>query len=216
MANRQDVKETVQSAAQNTQWVDNGDGTKTKTIAFAKESRNGKGSSGDRKITRTVRAADNILVKLEASFKQTLPQGGSHALERTKVLQEDGSYVITFRSVIVNAAGQVRLVEWSKTISVSGDVTGSGTLVVRSGKDVSKSFALTFSGNETTQTVTVEEGGIKTEVTLPAEGLPQATVVTETGQRNELPIEASEDGTVAPAEFITRPTTDASDTPAEN
>jgi hypothetical protein len=201
------LKEAVQAAP----WVDNGDGTQTKTIQFTKDARDGKGASGERKIERTVRIADGTLVSLITSFKQVTPNGGSHTMERSKVLQEDGSYLVTVLSVHQGPDGRTRTMQGTKTIGVDGSITGSGTLTIKQGEEVIKTIELNFSGTEVKQKVGAEDKDAKTEVTLPAEGAPEAVVTTPEGEQTEIPIETGEDGTVAPVEETAVADTEDSD-----
>lgn len=209
-----DAHSKLKAAVQEAPWVDNGDGTQTKTIQFTKDASDGRGASGERKIERTVRIDDGTLVSLITSFKQVTPNGGSHTMERSKVLQEDGSYLVTFLSVHQGPDGRTRTMQGTKTIGVDGSITGSGTLTIKQGEEVIKTIELTFSGTEAKQKVGAEDEDAKTEVTLPAEGAPEAIVTTPEGEQTEVPIETGEDGTVAPVEET--PTADPEASPSEN
>src|SRR5439155_19459775 len=81
---RQKMRDQLKKA----NWVDNGDGTSTKTISFD-DSRtvNGKTASRKATITRTIQTDTKALVSWHADFDQMLPGGLHRVSTRDKVLQ---------------------------------------------------------------------------------------------------------------------------------
>ncbi|MDB5101918.1 MAG: hypothetical protein JWM80_6339 [Cyanobacteria bacterium RYN_339] len=172
-------REKMRNQLKGVKWVDNGDGTQTKTISFD-DTRTVNGKSVTRKatISRTIQTDTKALVSWHADFDQTLPNGLHRVSTRDKVLQEDGTYLVTFHSELTLAGGAKRTSDWTKTIAADGSVTGKGTITWanKDGKIV-KTVTITLSGDE--DTPKCKDDGGKAEVTLPADG--DATVITDAG-----------------------------------
>ncbi len=203
----------VKDAAAKAKWVDNGDGTQTKTIEFdVTKTANAKTMTRHRKMVRTVNIEDKALVKLSVEFSHTSPNGASHAMTRTKTLNEDGSYTVVFHSEIKHKDGSSRVADWTKTISAEGGVTGTGKIEWKDAAGaVKKTSAITLGGNEEEETATSTEGGTTTTVEAPIDGEIEAEVKDETGATVEVELTEAEDGTV---ESSTEATADATASPA--
>jgi hypothetical protein len=187
----------LKNAIQEAPWVDNGDGTKTKTILFSQAAPEGNGASRERKIERTVRIADDTLVSLITRFNDTMPNGGAHTMERSKVLQADGSYVVTFLKVHTGPDGRSLTAQGTKTIAADGSVTGTGTVVIKQGEEVIKSIELNFSGLQGREKVRAEDGDATTVITLPTDGTAEAAPTTPDGEQAEIPVENVEENSPA-------------------
>lgn len=191
------MKEAVKAA----KWVDNGDGTETTSVTIdTNRTANGKSMAGKRTMERTRRIEDKVLTSVVATFSHTGPQGGSYTMNRSKTLQEDGSYKVVFHAEMALPNGKTRVTDWEKTISADGAVSGTGTLVVKKGEETLKTINLTLSGSEKKEVAKAEDGKETAEVTLPEEGAPTAVVTDAAGKTEAVTIEAASDGTVVPAE----------------
>ncbi|MEB3330372.1 MAG: hypothetical protein VKQ33_14195 [Candidatus Sericytochromatia bacterium] len=187
----------AREALKNVEWVDNGDGTRSKTFTFdVSRTENGETISRSRKIVRTVRAEDNVLVSLTAEFTNARPNGGSTTTSRAKTLQPDGTYRVVFHSVIVLGDGTTRTADWEKTIAADGTVAGSGKIVWERDGAVVKTVDIQLGGTEANETAKVEVGEATAEVAVPADGEPSASITNEDGQTAPVAVAAETDGTV--------------------
>lgn len=181
---RQKMRDQLKSLG----WADNGDGTSTKSISFD-DTRTANGKTVTRKatISRTRQNDTKALVSWHAEFDQTLPNGLHRVSTRDKVLQEDGSYLVTFHSELTFPNGSKRTADWTKTISADGGVTGTGTIVWtnKDGKTI-KTANITLSGDE--DAPKCKDDGGKAAVTLPADG--DAQVTTDAGASTTEPADS--------------------------
>jgi hypothetical protein len=178
-------------------WVDNGDGTKSKTFTFDVSKTDGDTTtSRSRKIVRTVRVEDNVLVSLVSEFNDVRASGGSTTTNRAKTLQGDGSYKVVFHSVIVLADGTTRTADWEKSIAPDGKITGTGKIVWTKDGEVVKTVDINLGGTEEEEAAKIEDGKESAEVVVPAEGDPTATVTTEGGTTAPVAVEVEPDGSV--------------------
>ncbi|MEB3198163.1 MAG: hypothetical protein VKP62_13265 [Candidatus Sericytochromatia bacterium] len=191
----------LKQAAKDAPWVDNGDGTETKTVTIEATRRiNAKSFGGQRVVTRTRRIEDKVLLSVDANFSHTGPLGGTYTMTRSKDLQEDGSYKVVFHAEMNLPGGKQRVTDWEKTIAADGSVSGSGTMVVKKGEEVLKSVNLTLSGTEKKEIAKAEDGKASAEVSLPQDSAPTAVVTDAAGKTEAIAVETADDGTVAPAE----------------
>ncbi|MFP5502379.1 MAG: hypothetical protein ACLGIN_07800 [Candidatus Sericytochromatia bacterium] len=161
------VREKAKAAA----WVDNGDGTESKTLsANVEKSVNGKAANKSYEFSRTRDSETKVLIGSTVKLSQTLPNGMSRLVERTKTLNEDGTYTVVFHSEHTFKDGRKRVADWTKTIAVDGTVSGTGTIVWtdKDGNEVKKT-EVTLNGTE--DAPEAEAGG--EEVTADA---PEAAV----------------------------------------
>lgn len=162
----------IKNQAKNAPWVDNGDGTETKTIKFeVTKSVNAQGATRSVEMTRTRNKETKDLVSSEVKFSMTMPNGMSRNSTRTKTLNADGSYTVVFHGEFTFKDGTKRVADWTKTIAVDGSVTGTGTIVWTdaSGKETKKVEVSLNGTDEETKATT--EG----EVVTPAPAEPEAS-----------------------------------------
>ncbi|MDB5102222.1 MAG: hypothetical protein JWM80_6643 [Cyanobacteria bacterium RYN_339] len=196
-------RETMRGKLKAAQFVDNGDGTSTKTISFDDaRTLNGKTASRKCTIKKTVQTDTKQLVSWHAEFTQTLFGGLTRTSTRDKVLQEDGSYLVTFHSELTLADGAKRVADWSKTIDADGAVTGTGT-ITWTGKDgqVQKTKSITLSGAEDEPKATAD--GSKATVTLPNDA-ESATVTKEDGGTATVSTDTAAEEATDPSDEKTR------------
>jgi hypothetical protein len=191
-------KDKIQKAAKAAAWVDNGDGTESKTLEFSVEKTvNGQASTRVAKMVRTRTTEDKALVS--AHYELTHSQNGiTRSVVRDKVLQEDGSYQVTFHSEMTFKDGSTRVADFSKTITADGAVTGTGT-IAWTGK-MTKTVTVTFGGTEEAETATTADpaAGATSTVTTTADGTATATTTdTATGTTATTTVTADVDAAVA-------------------
>jgi hypothetical protein len=188
----------ARAAMKDATWVeDKAAGTKTKTFTFdVSKEVNGVTTKRSRKIVRTVRIEDNVLVSLTAEFNDVRANGGSTTTSRSKTLQADGSYKVVFHSVIVLGDGTTRTADWDKTIAADGKVSGAGKIVWTKEGAVVKTVDIKLGGSEAKETAEAKDGKETAEVVVPAEGAPEASVKDEAGKAEPVVVEAAPDGTV--------------------
>ncbi len=194
-----DARDKIKGAAAKSAWVDNGDGTKSKTLDFdVTKSINGKTFTRTAKILRTVNA-DGVLVLASADFQQTLPNGLSRTSSRTKTLNEDGSYAVVFHSELVLPKGGKRVAHWEKTIGADGTVTGTGKIVWTDAAGVEKkTVTVALGGSEEEPTAAVEDAVADTEaeITVNDDGTVEASVESSDGKTEDVKIDTTDDGSV--------------------
>jgi hypothetical protein len=200
---RKDAVAKIKDQLGKVDWVDNGDGTKTKAIEFdVAATVGGKAVTKHRKMERVVNE-DGTLVSMSVEFSHTAPNGAAHTMTRTKTLQEDGSYKVVFHSEIKLGNGATRVCDWEKTISVDGAVTGTGKIEWKNASGtVTKSVAVKLGGTEEEETATTTDDGATTEVTAPVDGEIEAEVTAD-GTTTEVAIEEAADGTVESTTEVT-------------
>lgn len=186
-------REKMKGALGKADWVDNGDGTKTKTVEFdVNKTINGKSLVRKAKLVRTINA-DKQVVSMSAEFEQSLPGGLSRKSARTKVLQADGSYQVSFDSSVTLPNGFTHVVEWDKVIAVDGTVTGTGTHITldadgnevkkvsltMSGRDAAPEAKLSGDGGKLQGSVKIDESGAPKVEAKDGETAVPVTVVTD-------------------------------------
>jgi|GEM_PF-6417365 len=186
-------REKMKGALGKADWVDNGDGTKTKTVEFdVNKTINGKSLVRKAKLVRTINA-DKQVVSMSAEFEQSLPGGLSRKSARTKVLQADGSYQVSFDSSVTLPNGFTHVVEWDKVIAVDGTVTGTGTHITldadgnevkkvsltMSGRDAAPEAKLSGDGGKLQGSVKIDESGAPKVEAKDGEKAVPVTVVTD-------------------------------------
>lgn len=158
----------IKASLKDTLYVDNKDGTSSKTIEIKDERVvNGKTATRDCKLQKLVKTEGTELLSWHVEFKQTLPSGLTRVSTRDKTLQADGSYLVTFHTVLTLANGRSRTADWSKTIAADGTVTGKGTIVWKDKAGVMvKSSSIVLGGDEDKATAKVAETGGTVEMSV--------------------------------------------------
>jgi hypothetical protein len=200
----QDARLAIRGKLKGAAWVDNGDGTASRTIEIdVKKTLNGKSFERKAKIVRTRRIADKALLLATAEFTQALPSGLTRTSTRSKTLNADGTYTIAFDSLITLPNGVTRTAAWDKTIAVDGGCTGTGT-ITWTGKDggVIKTATINLSGNEDEPIARVEDQatGGEAEVEVKVDGTIDATIGDDAGATETVAIDTSADGSVEVSE----------------
>lgn len=189
------------------------EGTEKKTHSFsATKTVNGKTMSRSVEMIRVRSKETKALLSAHVSFSQELPNGLTRTSTRDKVLQEDGSYLVTFHSELTLAGGAKRVVDWTKTIAADGSVTGTGTIVWtgKDGKTSTKTVTLAISGKEEAETTTATDAatGTEAEVAVTAAGDTTAAV-TDTEAKVEATVEVKADVDAASADAAAATTVEA-------
>jgi hypothetical protein len=192
-------KAAIDKATRAGRWVKNtADGTESQSIAFSFEKTvNGATFSRAVKMTRIRQSEDKTLVSATTEFSSTR-DGITRKATRAKTLQEDGSYQVVFHSEMGFKDGSKRTVDWTKTISADGAVSGTGT-IVWTGK-TNKAVNLTFGGTEEAETAKTADPETRTEttVTATAEGEAKAEVKdTTSGGTAEVAVASDVDAAVS-------------------
>lgn len=173
-------REALKRALARAPWVDNQDGTKTKTLEFSvTKTVGGKVATKAARLARTVNTSSRVLVSADTRIEQALPSGQSRTASRSKTLQPDGSYAIVFDTVHTQGSGATRTMHWEKTVGIEGALFGAGTLTFRDAAGaVLKTLTLGFGGTDarTVGRATDETTGTTTEITTDVEGRADATV----------------------------------------
>ncbi len=200
----QDARLAIRGKIKDAAWVDNGDGTASRTIEIdVKKAQNDKSFERKAKIVRTRRIEDKVLLLATAEFTQALPGGLTRTSTRSKTLNADGTYTIAFDSLITLPNGATRTAAWDKTIGVDGGCTGTGTLTWtdKDGK-VIKTATIKLSGNEDEPIAKCEDPttGGEAEVEVKADGTIDATIGDDAGATAEVAIDTSADGSVEVSE----------------
>lgn len=142
----------VRDAAKGAQWVDNGDGTESRTfMSDVSKTVNGKTMSRKLEIKHRRHIETKHLIESHSKLETTLPNGASRTSERTKTLSgEDGSYALTFGSTLTLKNGATRVAAWDHAIAADGSVTGTGTIswFKRAGTAVNMAVAVAMKGTE--------------------------------------------------------------------
>lgn len=196
-----DAREKIRGAMSKANWVDNGDGTATRTLDFSvTKTLNGKTFERSSKIVRTRRIEGKVLLLATAEFSQALPGGLTRTSTRSKALNADGTYSIEFKSVITLPNGSTRVASWEKTVGVEGGVTGTGTIIwTAADGTVKKTVTISLSGDEDTPKADCEDTatGGEAKVTVAEDGSIEATIGDdEAGTAEEVVIATSADGSV--------------------
>lgn len=184
----------LQRALTRAPWVENADGTKTKTLEFSvTKTAGGKTMTKSSKMVRTV-DADGVLVYSSTELSQATPSGMTRTATRTKTLQADGSYVVVFDATHAHADGRSRVAHWEKTIALAGEVTGTGSITFKNADgSTAKVVTLNFGGSEEENTAKAKDGttGTTAEVTADVEGNVDAAVTdTDSGASAAVTVEA--------------------------
>jgi hypothetical protein len=192
-------KAAIDKATRSGRWVKNtADGTESQSIAFSFEKTvNGATFSRAVKMTRIRQSEDKTLVSATTEFSSTC-DGVTRKATRAKTLQEDGSYQVVFHSEMTFKDGSKRTVDWTKTITADGAVSGTGT-IVWTGK-TNKAVNLSFGGTEEAETAKTTDPETRTEttVTATAEGEAKAEVKdTTSGGTAEVAVESDVDAAVS-------------------
>lgn len=167
MANDRDK---MRGKIKNVKWVDNGDGTETKSFDFSVDKTvNGKTFARSVKMTRTRNKDSKDMLAVHAEFSQTEPSGLTRTSMRDKTWAEDGSAHATFHSEITLPNGTKRVADWDKTISVDGTVSGKGTITWtdKTGKVV-KTVNVTLNGTDDATEAKATDDATKTETSVTA------------------------------------------------
>lgn len=171
LAHREDVRKAFKAVP----WVDNGDGTKTKSVDYTMDvAANGKTFSRHVAGTITINAETKALILATGELSQQLPSGATLTASSEKALQADGSYLAKRQSVTTLAGGTSRTAEATRTIDTDGGVTGTGTITWKNAAgEVISTKTWTFAGNEDAETPEAVEAepvtGDEAEVEAPAE-----------------------------------------------
>lgn len=186
----------IEEAFKKVAWVaDEAAGTESKTVSFdVTKTVNGASVSRAVSMTRVRRIEDKVLLSATIEFKNEFGNGNSRTATRTKTLQEDGSYLVVFKSTQAFKDGTTRVVDWSKTISADGQVSGGGTITVKGPKG-ERVTNVSFSGTEEAPEASAQAEGAEdaATVTVPAEG--EATATTTDGET--VAVDAAAESTVA-------------------
>lgn len=192
-------KAAIEKSTRAGRWVKNtADGTESQSIAFSFDKTvNGATFSRAVKMTRIRQSEDKTLVSATTEFSSTR-DGVTRKATRAKTLQEDGSYQVVFHSEMGFKDGSKRTVDWTKTISADGAVSGTGT-IVWTGK-TNKAVNLSFGGTEEAETAKTTDPETRTEttVTATAEGEAKAQVKdTTSGGTAEVAVASDVDAVVS-------------------
>lgn len=158
------VREDLKDAFKKATWVDNGDGTKSKSIDLTSTVAAGEKAFG-RHLTGTITrdAETDVLLKAEGALNQTLPSGATLVVNSARTLQADGSYSVVRHSLATLKGGRTRTADHTRTIGTDGQQQGQGTLTWKSPKgEVLVTRTWTFAGNEdavATDEIPAEETG---------------------------------------------------------
>ena len=113
-----DVRDKMKGAFKGGWVAGDEEGTEKKTHSFsATKTVNGKTFARSVEMVRVRSTETKALISAHVSFSQELGNGLTRTSTRDKVLQEDGSYLVTFHSELTLANGAKRVVDWTKTIA---------------------------------------------------------------------------------------------------
>ena len=173
--------DAIAKASRDAAWVDNGDGTKTKTFeTTVTRTVNGETMTRHVLMVRTMNA-DGIVIADHTEFSQTLPNGVSKLSVRDKSLQADGTYKATYHAEMTFEDGTKRVTDWSKTIGADGSVTGTGTITwTDQAGAVVKTVTVTLGGTE-------DDEQVEPGAPAPTASLPPATDESPTASASPSP-----------------------------
>jgi hypothetical protein len=176
----------LRDKAQKGKWIatEPADGTEYKAFDFSVEKNvkaNGKEAAFGRSVTmkrvRNIETKD--LVSSHVEFSQSLPNGLTRKSVRDKVLNEDGTYSVTFHSELTLAGGAKRVADWNKTIAVDGSVSGTGTITwTDAAGAVTKETKITLNGTEEDTGADTGAGTVDADAPEAEEGTQAEVVAT--------------------------------------
>lgn len=105
--------------------------------------------SGNLKLTREVIKrydVDKDLVMISVKHVADHKNGLKSESTRVKTINDDGSYAVTFHSVITKGDGKTKTVDWTRTGTADGVETGSGMITRFDGATVSINVSRTAEG----------------------------------------------------------------------
>lgn len=207
------LRKVIKEAA----WAANGDGTLTKTVEAKVERKlGGKPVQVQASLEATVDDASDMMVHNVARLVAA-NEKGSRESTREAVLKSDGQRHVTFHLEEVDARGRTRVVDWTKTIDLDGNVKGSGSFT-RRGADgqVLRSATLELSGDGDAPLLRAVDANTKLEARISADKDKKFKVEVRDPVTSGV-AELSVSGDVAPAEeaaaLDAAATTDANATP---
>ena len=168
------IREDLKAAFKKVKWVDNGDGTKSKSIKLDTTATiDGVARARHLEGTITRDAETNVLVKAEGSLDQQLASGATLVATSSRTLQDDGGYLVVRHSLATLKGGKTRTADHTRTIGTDGMLAGEGTVTWKNAAGtVLATRTWTFAGNEdeaATEEMPAEETGGE-EVVDGAEG----------------------------------------------
>lgn len=126
---RKDFREAFRQHLKQAAWVDNGDGTRTKTTTFdVTVTVDGKTAERHVNLSLTQNAETHAVVHAKTELTGIRLNGATGSAVREKTLQEDGSYQVTLHRAFTLTNGTTRVGDWAKTIAADGRVSGTGTI----------------------------------------------------------------------------------------
>lgn len=128
------VAAAIAAALEAATWTDNGDGTRTRVVAFTVPADQATGApSRDVRMTLTIDAETGVLVASKHEATLTFASGVRRELTRELAVQADGAYQVAMTMIDTEPDGATRTTTWSVTIAVDGSRSGSGTTVWKDG-----------------------------------------------------------------------------------
>ena len=171
LAHREDVRKAFKAVP----WVDNGDGTKTKSVDYSVNVTVGEKAYA-RHIagTITINAETKALILATGELSQAMPNGATHEATSEKALQPDGGYLVTRHSLTTLKGGRTRTADATRTIDVEGAIQGTGTVTWKDAAGATISTKTwSFAGNEDTDAPeAIEEEPVSGEETEAVDAAP--------------------------------------------
>lgn len=159
-------------------------GNRTRIFTFTSE-RTASVGDASRSQAMTVNAtvtmsADGLVVYSKYDMAQARASAGgdrARTLLRTRQVNEDGTATITFQRSRTALDGRTWAANWTNTIGVEGNVTGTGLITRTQVDGTSRTVNLNFAGTVDAVTATTTNAeGAQAEVTLPISGEATAKV----------------------------------------
>ncbi|HEY9724332.1 MAG TPA: hypothetical protein V6D47_20185 [Oscillatoriaceae cyanobacterium] len=174
----------ISKALQGAKWTDNGDGTESLHLTFS-VSQTVNGATLQRSVdsTRTRNTSDQTIVEVKDTFTESLSNGQKRTAMRDKLLNQDGTYTVTFHSELSLPNGDNRVADLSETIAADGTVTGNGTVNWTQANGVPFQTApVTVSGDEDAQQGSVSGAG--SDIQPAADGADVGDTGDQSGSTN--------------------------------
>ncbi len=124
------IADAMAKALEAATWTDNGDGTRTRVVAFTVAADQPAGMPGrDVRMTLTVDTETGALLASKHEATMTFASGARRAMTRDLAVQADGAYKVAMTMTDTEPDASARKTSWNATIAADGTRTGSGTTV---------------------------------------------------------------------------------------
>lgn len=139
---------------------------------------------------------ENDLVMISVKHIADHKNGLKSESTRVKTINEDGSYSVTFHSVITKANGKTKTVDWTRTATADGVETGTGMITRFDGATVSIHVSRTAEG---IASASVEADGATVEASQAEDSDTLNVGVSAGGQTDAQQVSVPEEGSIQPS-----------------